>query len=232
MSNHHLEFPESFAMCSHCTGTGKTRCGICGGRGSHTQTRYEYDRDGRSTSRLEDVNCGSCAGDGYRSCSICAGTGSVMKPRSSPGRAKATTLEPDESAAEIPASDKEIEALYDEAVVNARAAQEDLIEELGRLRAKHFPRGPLISFSGDLGKVDPKVEERYARVRAWYSELSRWVADLDPVTEKTHGEVTEAINRLKAMGEEDIAFWFGSLEATCSTAATYARILKGRKAKG
>jgi len=80
MSNRHLEFPESFAMCAHCTGTGKTRCGICGGRGSHTQTRYEYDRDGRSTSRLEDVNCGSCAGDGpgcraELSCTTATGAG-------------------------------------------------------------------------------------------------------------------------------------------------------------
>jgi hypothetical protein len=133
---------------------------------------------------------------------------------------------------EAPASVEEITARYNEAVVSARAAQEDLIEELGRLRAKHFPRGPLISFSGDLGKVDPKVEERYACVRAWYSELSRWVADLDPVAEKTHGEVTEAIAQLKAIGKEDVAFWFGSLESTCSTAATYARILQGRKAKG
>lgn len=231
MSSRHLEYPESFAMCSQCTGTGQTRCGVCGGRGSHTQTRYEYDRDGRAMSRLEDVNCSSCAGEGYGSCSSCAGTGSVMKSRSSHRRQEEAALEPDESATEAPASDKEMAALYDKAVISARVAQEGLIEEIGRLRAKCFPRAPLASFSGDLGKIDPEVEERYARVRSWYSELSRWVEDLDPVAEKTYGEVAEAIARLKAMGKEDIALWFESLESTCATVANYAWILKSRKAK-
>jgi hypothetical protein len=132
----------------------------------------------------------------------------------------------------LPVSDKEIAALHDEAVLSAREAQEDLIEEIGRRRARCFARAPLAGFSGEFGKLDPTIEEQYARKRAWYSELSRWVEDLDPVAEETLGEVTLAIAQLKAMGSEDVAFWFGSLESTCATVAKYARILKRRKVKG
>src|SRR5882672_6155604 len=134
MSNRHLEFPGSFAMCPQCTGTGQRPCGSCGGSGRHSQTRYEYDRDGRSMSRLEDVNCGPCAGTGYISCSGCAGTGSVMKSRPSRPQREEEAQEPDESALESPASDEQIAALYDESLVSAREAQDDLVEELGRLR--------------------------------------------------------------------------------------------------
>jgi hypothetical protein len=70
---------ESLNFCPQCSGTGRTRCPACSGSGARYETRYDYDREGRSTSRMESVPCGSCGGTGDRTCPACGGSGGTLR---------------------------------------------------------------------------------------------------------------------------------------------------------
>ena len=72
------EHPDSMKFCPRCSGTGKVRCGTCSGSGVRYETRYDYDHEGRSVSRMESVPCGSCGGTGDQTCPGCGGSGGTV----------------------------------------------------------------------------------------------------------------------------------------------------------
>jgi hypothetical protein len=87
MSSLWSERPSDFHFCATCSGTGKVRCSSCSGTGSRYETRYEYDYEGRSVSRLESVSCGRCGGSGDQTCPRCGGSGGTLKTGSARSRA-------------------------------------------------------------------------------------------------------------------------------------------------
>lgn len=63
------QFPESYSMCSSCTGTGRDSCSACGGTGSAI---------------YPPGPCSSCGGTGGPICRRCGGSGSIQAARRPP----------------------------------------------------------------------------------------------------------------------------------------------------
>ena len=138
---------ESLDFCPQCSGTGKTRCPACSGTGAQYETRYDYDREGRSVSRTESVSCASCGGSGDQTCPRCGGSGGT--PKSSSGRATAASYDDDD-------------ALEDEIPPDPYAGETEagLVHEMERERQK------ILGQITDCRGLPPRLRDR------WYGGLA------------------------------------------------------------
>ncbi|MQY51301.1 hypothetical protein [Rhodocyclus gracilis] len=63
--------------CDSCHGSGNHTCSHCGGMGSTSETHWETDHRGNSTSTTHSETCTWCMGSGHTTCSNCGGSGEV-----------------------------------------------------------------------------------------------------------------------------------------------------------
>jgi hypothetical protein len=78
----YIDYPDRYARCSACDGTGTVSCISCKGTGYRYERRLGRDYLGNPTSEEEQRNCTVCGGRGRSACSRCDGYGNQSRASS------------------------------------------------------------------------------------------------------------------------------------------------------
>lgn len=177
--------------------------------------------------------CGRCVGSGkvpgpgtgYSKCPRCDGLGRVRKPRlaSSSPSDPSTKSRTDYSTTvgDEPSTPGDLQASYDQAVLDAHRAKADLLQKLDEIHSQLYPLA--LSLPPGIER-DPQIDVRYAEWRAQNRKLRDWIESLDPLSASTEQSLRQLRESWQGQGDAGMNSLLLALEHACNSVNFYATL--------